>query len=92
MIMSPTKQEIASYWEKKIVVEEDHLLAAIRDVSHIRAKKLLVSSIYLETCHLTAYIGRRDTFIHLNLHLQTVLSSIGQIHYFRGHVKIFVNG
>ncbi|KAL2459468.1 Uncharacterized protein Fot_54717 [Forsythia ovata] len=42
MLTSPTKQEIANYWEKKCVVEEDHLLAALMTAARIRAKKLLV--------------------------------------------------
>ncbi|KAL2476518.1 Uncharacterized protein Adt_37254 [Abeliophyllum distichum] len=39
MLTSPTKQEIANYWEKKHVVEEYHLLRA---AARIRAKKLFV--------------------------------------------------
>ncbi|XP_050229926.1 uncharacterized protein LOC126679034 [Mercurialis annua] len=39
-IESVTKQEIANYWMKKHVEEEDHLLAAVKAAARIRARNL----------------------------------------------------
>lgn len=41
-MMSVTNQEIAKYWRKKRVEEEDHLLAAIKAAARIRARNLTV--------------------------------------------------
>ncbi|KAJ6736893.1 DNA polymerase EPSILON CATALYTIC SUBUNIT A [Salix viminalis] len=37
---SVTKQEIAKFWRKKLVEEEDHFLAAIKAAARIRARNL----------------------------------------------------
>lgn len=39
---SITKQEIARFWMQKRVVEEDHLLAAIKAAARIRARNISV--------------------------------------------------
>lgn len=39
---SVTNQEIAKFWRKKRIVEEDHLLAAIKAAARIRARNLPV--------------------------------------------------
>ena len=40
--VSVTNQEIANFWRKKRMEEEDHLLAAIKAAARIRARKLTV--------------------------------------------------
>lgn len=37
-----TNQEIAKFWRQKRIVEEDHLLAAIKAAARIRARNLSV--------------------------------------------------
>lgn len=39
---SVTNQEIAKFWRQKRIVEEDHLLAAIKAAARIRARNLSV--------------------------------------------------
>ena len=43
---SVTKQEIAKFWRKKRIEEEDHLLAAIKTAARIRARNLSVRFFY----------------------------------------------
>lgn len=42
---SVTKREIAKFWMQKRIVEEDHLLAAIKAAARLRARNLTVKSI-----------------------------------------------
>lgn len=42
---SVTKREIAKFWRQKRIVEEDHLLAAIKAAARLRARNLTVSDI-----------------------------------------------
>jgi len=42
---SVTKREIAKFWRQKRIVEEDHLLAAIKAAARLRARNLTVSAI-----------------------------------------------
>ena len=44
-VVSVTNQEIAMYWRQRSMVEEDHLLAAIKAAARIRARNLSVSFI-----------------------------------------------
>lgn len=39
---SVTKREIAKFWKQKRIVEEDHLLAAIKAAARLRARNLTV--------------------------------------------------
>lgn len=41
-VVSVTNQEIAAYWRQKHMIEEDHLLAAIKAAARIRARNLSV--------------------------------------------------
>lgn len=43
---SVTKREIAKFWRQKRIVEEDHLLAAIKAAARLRARNLTVSKVH----------------------------------------------
>lgn len=46
---SVTKREIAKFWKQKRIVEEDHLLAAIKAAARLRARNLTVRLIQFES-------------------------------------------
>lgn len=44
-VKSVTRDEIARFWRRKKIEEEDHLLAAMKAAARIRARRLMVRNI-----------------------------------------------
>lgn len=61
-VKSVTRDEIARFWRRKKIEEEDHLLAAIKAAARIRARRLMVRIII---SNIAIYFAARTLFIEV---------------------------
>lgn len=58
-----TRDEIARFWRRKKIEEEDHLLAAIKAAARIRARRLMVRIIISDICCSQNFSYRNDILV-----------------------------